>query len=558
MRQRLQRITVTFYISNIPGNLRRYWQSEKLDCQALYKKEDLRQACEDKNMIRNGVLNLMRRMKLMDSTMDPDIHPFPTVTKRPIHATSSIIFEDQQKQSFEHEEASDSTDSIATTSSAQVSHETFSDSKIEEEDNEEEEEEELVDSDVGCRLFKSWHTCVRHEKCTWRHLPNLEYCDLDVDPPVDPNKIPKEIRHDSLYDFNPNKPIGDNPKYFMYQASGGWNNQRILLESAMVICKLLNRTCIAPPASPHSNYFVNYNKIPASAVVSMSQVLNFEELNKVIPVVTIPQGMTFKTFLDNEIFKTPRKYSVRTIFRDFTKYKPGAMKTWAENDIIRLFGNEQADVLYFSNQTMWGSLEWKGLLYGWKERKLVHTHVMPANHIKKIARNIAEELGEYNSVHIRRGDKVGEANFKQVSHDASWWASRMVKESPNTKVYIATDEAQRNYFDVFEKDYHLSVYFWESLPNFETLVKPYLNYFPKRMAQDILGMIEQLVCTYSVLFLGSGYSTFTTYVLRLRKYRETLAADTTFENRLLGLPENIRNVKSNCDPLKSLTHSKPC
>lgn len=61
----------------IPGNFRKYWRTRKLNCAQVYRTATSRTTCEEKNMIRDGVLQVMRKMKLMDSTQDPDIHPFP-------------------------------------------------------------------------------------------------------------------------------------------------------------------------------------------------------------------------------------------------------------------------------------------------------------------------------------------------------------------------------------------------------------------------------------------------------------------------------------------------
>jgi hypothetical protein len=71
-------------------------------------------------------------------------------------------------------------------------------------------------------------------------------------------------------------------------------------------------------------------------------------------------------------------------------------------------------------------------------------------------------------------------------------------------------------------------------------------------------MIEQLVCGYAIMFLGSGSSPFTAYVLRLRKFRESLATDTRFEDTPLGLPAVVRNLKSTCEPVRVVYHDKPC
>jgi hypothetical protein len=49
---------------------------KKLDCTS--KKKEARMECEETNMVRDGVLDVMRRTHLMDASMDPDIHPFPS------------------------------------------------------------------------------------------------------------------------------------------------------------------------------------------------------------------------------------------------------------------------------------------------------------------------------------------------------------------------------------------------------------------------------------------------------------------------------------------------
>jgi hypothetical protein len=235
------------------------------------------------------------------------------------------------------------------------------------------------------------------------------------------------------------------------------------------------------------------------------------------------------------------------------------MKKWSEKDIIKLFGNVKQRVLYFANQTMWGTIDWRGVSGGWMEKKLVIANTMPPNHLKRISTKIANALGIYHAVHVRRGDKVGESNFKQVSHAPDWWASRIAEYSTITKlVYVATDEMKRDYFDGFIKNRGLDLVFWETLPEQDDLIR-YLELYPRRMFMDVLGMIEQLLCAYAEKFLGSGYSTFTTYILRLRKYRTTLAADTTFDPKTeLGLPIHVRGKTSTCDPITSLTHSRPC
>ena len=80
------------------------------------------------------------------------------------------------------------------------------------------------------------------------------------------------------------------------------------------------------------------------------------------------------------------------------------------------------------------------------------------------------------------------------------------------------------------------------------------------MFVDVLGVLEQLIATYAHRFLGSSYSTFTSFILRLRKHRLVLAQDSAFpRGNGQGLPAMARDLEfSTCDPIKALTHTEPC
>jgi hypothetical protein len=287
------------------------------------------------------------------------------------------------------------------------------------------------------------------------------------------------------------KSTNEPKKYFVFQPSGGLSNQRAQLEYAMIICRLTKRICVAPPIAPHSNYFYNYNIIPAKGVISAQRIFNMEELNKAAQVVSIPEGMTFLEWLES---LRSESYSFYKVTRDVKKFKPGTLLKWSEKEIKQMFADRKEQILYFANQTMWGTMEWKGLLGGYDDRKIVHSHLMYANHLKEVAKELSEVMGHYHAVHVRRGDKVTEANFKQVSHPCSWYESRIhAFISSTNKVYIATDEHNREMFDCFDKS-TWKVYFVEDLPTEK--IDAYLALYPERMRNDMTGVLEQLLCTY--------------------------------------------------------------
>lgn len=186
---------------------------------------------------------------------------------------------------------------------------------------------------------------------------------------------------------------------------------------------------------------------------------------------------------------------------------------------------------------------------------IVHKSLMYNNVLKRVARNLSESIGVYNAIHVRRGDKTTESNFKRVSHVPKWYAERMVTfKGLTSKLYIATDEKDRNYFRALRSK-GFDVLFWEDLD--KDVLLPFLKRYPARMSMDILSAIEQLLCTYAVKFLGSGYSTLTNFILRMRKRRKELGFDTELGPEL-GMPEQASSSSSDCNPLSQLPHRVPC
>ena len=94
--------------------------------------------------------------------------------------------------------------------------------------------------------------------------------------------------------LNASKPV-KGMKYLSYQPPGnGWNNQRVALENAIVMAKLLNRTLIVHPMAPHDKGalfkagahpgYVAYNHLKQSDLVPLSVFLNLKLLSQLVPV----------------------------------------------------------------------------------------------------------------------------------------------------------------------------------------------------------------------------------------------------------------------------------
>lgn len=52
----------------------------------------------------------------------------------------------------------------------------------------------------------------------------------------------------------------DKRKYFVYQPSGGWGNQRIILQNAIAAANAMKRVLVLPPIAPHNFLYHGYNE----------------------------------------------------------------------------------------------------------------------------------------------------------------------------------------------------------------------------------------------------------------------------------------------------------
>lgn len=131
-----------------------------------------------------------------------------------------------------------------------------------------------------------------------------------------------------------------------------------------------------------------------------------------------------------------------------------------------------------------------------------------AARVVKAMRDIAKQNGnvngEYDSFHIRRGD----FQFKTTRIEAQEIYENSKDElTPNTTIFIATDERDKNFFNDMKK--HYKIYFLDDFIK-DTLQGVNTNYY---------GMIDQLVASRGRIFFGCWFSTFTGFITRIRGYR---------------------------------------
>ena len=348
-------------------------------------------------------------------------------------------------------------------------------------------------------------------------------------------------------------------KYLSYQPpGGGWNNQRVAFENAVVLAKLLNRTLIVHPLAPHQEIlrlkrkrkmsagYEIYNMLPADNLLPLSKVIDLKQLSRLVPVKeitsshvdftkqykhlrwrrvchnglvgiwvdTIPKRTEKWKLLQRHMETHLPIYGELPLYRRICKTE---LKQYGNTSFRPVWGiwnelsNRTEDLLYFSE----GSLYIRELLF-FDKSTVLDTHewimqfILFAPDIRERVADVLKAMGHpFNALHVRRTDHPSSFHMKQ-----EYWLQQLnTRDAVNlTKtLYVATDEQNKTWFKPFsEAGYNL--FFAE---DFSDQLR--LGNVNPAVVQDMLGLCEQLICAHADHFVGSYYSTFTMYIKRLRK-----------------------------------------
>ena len=362
--------------------------------------------------------------------------------------------------------------------------------------------------------------------------------------------------------------------YLSYQPPGnGWNNQRIVLENALVLAKLLNRTLVVHPLSPnelgnrlkqHYHFgYTAYNAINVSDLLPLSKFLNLSLLSEIVPIVEVqtshPQfrrdfsNMTWKGICNSpaygfwvdevpqwteevELLARQTFPSVGKVWKKcckeekerYKRYQNCCMNNnnWSFPALIRYISDltkDQAQMLYFEEGTLF-AIQIRFLT---RERALAaqqwvvdHVHYNRAvwERVGIIIARLGGRKG-YNAIQVRRGDHMD----RKLAQ--SFWIKRMLKKnfSKEMPVYVATDNEDPLWFQPFVDEgfkLYFSVNFTDTFG---------FNDIKETLRNDYLGIHEQCLCEAALHFVPSPASTFNAFILRHRgevKKRDGLMMDT--------------------------------
>ena len=368
------------------------------------------------------------------------------------------------------------------------------------------------------------------------------------------------------YDCNPAPPLATTSKqlrtkFLSYQPPGnGWNNQRIVLENALVLAKLLNRTLVVHPLSPHElgnrlklRYhfgYAAYNALNVSDLLPLSRFLDLPLLSKLISVAEVkishPQflrdysNVTWKRICHSpgygfwvdqvpqwaeevELLARQKFSSLGRVWKErckeerdrFERYKKNYLQddTSHPSPMIRFvsdLANDPSEMLYFEEGTLFGMQ----IRFTTREGALdaqhwVVDHVRYNTAVWKRVSVVIDRLGgqkRYNAIQVRRGDHMD----RKLAQ--SFWIERMIEKnfSKGMPVYVATNNADPLWFQPFIEE-GFKLYF---SVNFTDVLS--FNDVKEAVRNDFLGIHEQCLCEAALHFVPSPASTFNALIVRHR------------------------------------------
>ncbi len=235
----------------------------------------------------------------------------------------------------------------------------------------------------------------------------------------------------------------DNSKYLLYLPHSGMNNQRISLENAMILSKLLNRTLIIPPLfigkSMPKQKFTKLYKILTFA---MKEIKNTRPESKTYEIVTFDEIFDVKGMADaiqlmykesDEFLETKMKDIFYILNDNYCKYIISDQTVLnsdfmndqnCTNTILSLQSLIKVPQKYIFFDSLFGSekLMFMDKNYQELQQTVVNNFQLNnRNSLYRSSRAIANKLKQFIGIHYR-------ANSKQFKGSASWFLFQITQE----------------------------------------------------------------------------------------------------------------------------------
>jgi hypothetical protein len=154
-------------------------------------------------------------------------------------------------------------------------------------------------------------------------------------------------------------------------------------------------------------------------------------------------------------------------------------------------------------------------------KRLIRDHVGFRPSILKAGARIAAYLGDYAALHVRRGDFFEQRPEQDLTPAQIIESVRRVGVRSG-RLYIASDETDRDFFVPVSQSYQ--TYFFDD----------FAAGLPPGLSAEEIACIEQVVCAFAEVFIGTRLSTFSAYITRLRGYYRVANQAIHFTDGSLG------------------------
>ena len=356
----------------------------------------------------------------------------------------------------------------------------------------------IPDKEGGNLFFKQDHTSDQTKKYNLSKV--ISQAGNKVITGVD------QLRTDYIYytkwDFSSIFKFYDGSKgYLLFKPwPGGFNNIRMSMEMAVCLAYLTNRTLVLTPeysmylleGESNMDTFFNTTDLGIKSIPfdifckEKGLEQNYESVKSICKVLDYDAVQNVVTF---EKIEPPYKFRKQRQILKSEEY-------FTDEEYILLDSN----LLGVTHQSLYTSLDVE-------IKKLVAKYVRYRTEIFDLAWQFINKLEDksYYSIHIRRND----FQYKELFITCEQILENIKDIIPEgSKLYIATDHRDREFFKPLIDKYN--VFFYEDIRNTVNIYNEFdVNWIP---------IIEQLICTRSIKFIGNSHSTLSSYIYRMRGY----------------------------------------
>jgi len=379
---------------------------------------------------------------------------------------------------------------------------------------------EILDKNNTRMFFKQDYTYNQQQKIplflTRNKLDNLLLTDID------------QQRTDYLYHLKYNfdsifKFYDGSKGYLIFKPwPGGFNNIRMSMEMAVCIAYLTNRTLVLSP---------KYSMYLLEGESNMDTFFDTSDLG--IKSISFDGFCSLKNIPNNwdgikNISKTLDYDAVVNVV-NFEKINPSNkfLKNRQIANSLDYFTDEEcifldSNLLGVSHQALFTS-------FNTEIKKLVAKYVKYKPEIFDLAWQFINKLGDkqYYSIHIRRND----FQYNEVRISAEKILENIKDIIPfGSILYIATDHNDKTFFAPLADKYNI-IFYSDLLPQVNIYENFNNNWVP---------LIEQLICTRSIKFIGNQFSTLSSLIFRMRGYMKDI------EDKQYYINTEVFNPKDQC------------